>query len=107
LWSVAIGRAACRSSPACAAVLATPSSAGRVPPGRPLALWVGSAAEAVATELDAGWVTVHFVMALLLIAGILGLLATRSLQRGTPVVPQQAIDEAKLTTQALKSNGST
>jgi hypothetical protein len=33
-------------APEPAAVLATPSSAGRVPPGRPLALWVGSAAEA-------------------------------------------------------------
>jgi hypothetical protein len=32
-------------APEPAAVLATPSSAGRVPPGRPLALWVGSAAE--------------------------------------------------------------
>jgi Putative Actinobacterial Holin-X, holin superfamily III len=43
---------------------------------------------------------------LLLLTGILGLLAIRSIKRGTPPVPQQAIDEAKLTTQALKSNGS-
>jgi hypothetical protein len=54
------------------------------------------------------WLALLIVtVGLLLIAGILGLLATRSLQRGTPVVPQQAIDEAKLTTQALKTNGST
>jgi glycosyltransferase involved in cell wall biosynthesis len=33
-------------APEPAAVMATLSSAGRVPPGRPLALWVGSAAEA-------------------------------------------------------------
>jgi hypothetical protein len=43
---------------------------------------------------------------LLLVAAILGLLAIRSLKRGTPPVPKQAIDEAKLTTQALKSDGS-
>jgi hypothetical protein len=43
---------------------------------------------------------------LLLFAVILGLFAVRSLKKGTPPVPKQAIDEAKLTTQALKSNGS-
>jgi hypothetical protein len=43
---------------------------------------------------------------LLFIAAILGVFAVRSLKRGTPPVPKQAIDEAKLTTQALKSNGS-
>jgi hypothetical protein len=45
-------------------------------------------------------------LGLLLTAAILGLLAVRSLKRGTPPVPKQAIDEAKLTTQALKSDGS-
>jgi hypothetical protein len=43
---------------------------------------------------------------LLFIAAILGLLAVRSLKRGSPPVPKQAIDEAKLTTQALRSDGS-
>jgi hypothetical protein len=43
---------------------------------------------------------------LLLTAGLLGLFAVRSLKRGSPPVPEQAIDEAKLTTQALKSDGS-
>jgi Glycosyl transferases group 1 len=37
-------------APEPAAVMATLSSAGRVPPGRPLALWVGSAAEAGSAE---------------------------------------------------------
>jgi uncharacterized membrane protein YqjE len=51
------------------------------------------------------WLALLIVtIALLLAAAILGLLAVRSLQRGKPV-PQQAIDEAKLTTQALKSDG--
>jgi Putative Actinobacterial Holin-X, holin superfamily III len=45
-------------------------------------------------------------LALLIVSGILGFLGMRSLKRGTPPVPEQAIDEAKLTTQALKSNGS-
>lgn len=53
------------------------------------------------------WLSLLIVtLGLLLTAGVLGALAVRSLKRGTPPVPQQAIDEAKLTTQALKSNGS-
>jgi hypothetical protein len=42
---------------------------------------------------------------LFLVAGILGLIGVKKVQRGAPPTPQQAIDEAKLTTQALKSNG--
>ena len=42
---------------------------------------------------------------LFLVTGILALLGGKRVQRGTPPVPQQAIDEAKLTTQALKANG--
>lgn len=52
------------------------------------------------------WLALLIVgVGLLLIAGVLGLLANRSLQRGTPPVPKQAIDEAKRTTQVLKSDG--
>jgi hypothetical protein len=50
--------------------------------------------------------------ALLVVAGILllkvavfGLLALNRIKKGTPPVPEQAIREAKLTTEALKSNG--
>jgi hypothetical protein len=50
--------------------------------------------------------------ALLVVAGILllqaalfGFLALNRIQKGTPPVPEQAIQEAKLTTEALKSNG--
>ena len=42
---------------------------------------------------------------LFLVTGILALFGMKRVQRGTPPVPQQAIDEAKLTTQALKANG--
>jgi hypothetical protein len=53
------------------------------------------------------WLALLIVTLVLLVTtGILGLLAIRSIKRGTPPVPEQAIDEAKLTTQALKSNGS-
>jgi len=41
----------------------------------------------------------------LLKAGLLGVLAHIRIKRGTPPVPEQAIREAKLTTEALKSNG--
>ena len=39
------------------------------------------------------------------LAGVLGVLAIGRIRRGTPPVPQQAIREAKLTTNALKSDG--
>jgi uncharacterized membrane protein YqjE len=39
---------------------------------------------------------------LLLVAGALGWLALRSIKKGTPPVPEQAIQEAKLTSSALK-----
>ena len=39
---------------------------------------------------------------LLLVAGALGMLARRSIKKGTPPVPEQAIQEAKLTSSALK-----
>jgi hypothetical protein len=50
--------------------------------------------------------------ALLVVAGILllqaslfGLFALNRIKKGTPPLPEQAIQEAKLTTEALKSNG--
>jgi hypothetical protein len=43
--------------------------------------------------------------ALLLLVAALGALALGAVKRGTPPVPKQAIHEAKLTTDALKSDG--
>jgi Putative Actinobacterial Holin-X, holin superfamily III len=43
---------------------------------------------------------------LLLVIVVLGLLAARSFQQGSPPVPEQAIEEAKITQEALKSDGS-
>jgi hypothetical protein len=53
------------------------------------------------------WLSLLIVtLFLLATAALLGFLGARSVSRGAPPLPQQAIDEAKLTTQALKSNGS-
>ena len=43
---------------------------------------------------------------LLVVAGVLALLGLGRIRRGTPPVPEQAIEEARLTTTALKSDGS-
>ncbi|HET9324533.1 MAG TPA: phage holin family protein, partial [Gaiellaceae bacterium] len=53
------------------------------------------------------WLSLLIVtLFLFLVTGLLVLFGVRSVNRGKPPVPQQAIDEAKLTTQALKANGS-
>lgn len=40
-----------------------------------------------------------------LLAGMLGFFGLMKIKKGTPPVPEQAIREAKLTTEALKTNG--
>ncbi|HEV2901809.1 MAG TPA: phage holin family protein [Gaiellaceae bacterium] len=53
------------------------------------------------------WLSLLIVtLVLLATAGLLAFFGIRSVDRGTPPVPKQAIDEAKLTKEALKSNGS-
>lgn len=42
---------------------------------------------------------------LLLVTCVLGLFAVNRIKKGTPPVPEQAIEEAKLTSEALKSDG--
>jgi uncharacterized membrane protein YqjE len=60
---------------------------------------------ALAIVLDT-WVALLLVTAgLLALAGLFGLLARSQFKRGTPPVPEQAIREAKLTSEALKANG--
>jgi Putative Actinobacterial Holin-X, holin superfamily III len=62
-------------------------------------------AAALATAV-ATWLALLIVtLFLLLVAGVLGLLAVNRIKRGTPPLPKQAIEEAKLTTEALKSDG--
>jgi Putative Actinobacterial Holin-X, holin superfamily III len=52
------------------------------------------------------WLSLLIVtLFLFAVAGVLAWLGIRKVQAGAPPVPRQAIDEAKLTSQALKSNG--
>ena|SRR5215210_408541 len=52
------------------------------------------------------WLALLIVGAALgVVAGVLALLGRRSVKKGTPPVPEQAIEEAKLTTEAMKANG--
>jgi hypothetical protein len=63
----------------------------------------------VAAALDTvmpHWLSLLVVaLALFLTAGILGALAIGRIKKGTPPVPERAIQEAKLFTGALKGNG--
>jgi hypothetical protein len=62
-------------------------------------------AAALATFLDTWLALLIVTVGLLVLAGVLGLLAKNRIERGTPPVPEQAIEEARLTTAALKSDG--
>jgi hypothetical protein len=59
----------------------------------------------LAIVLDTWLALLLVTVGLLLLAVVLGLLARSRLRRGTPPLPEQAIREAKLTTEALKANG--
>jgi Putative Actinobacterial Holin-X, holin superfamily III len=62
-----------------------------------------TAAAALATFLST-WLALLIVTAFLgLLAGVLGLIGLGRIKKGSPPVPQQAIHEAKLTTEAIKS----
>jgi hypothetical protein len=52
------------------------------------------------------WVALLIVTGgIILVTGVLGALAVWALKKGTPPVPEQALHEAKLTTEALKHDG--
>jgi hypothetical protein len=62
-------------------------------------------AAALATFLST-WLALLIVsLGLFALTAILGVLALAKIKKGTPPVPEQAIREAKLTTNALKNNG--
>jgi uncharacterized membrane protein YqjE len=70
-----------------------------------LGFGLATAAAAIATATST-WLALLIVTAgVMLLAGMLGGLALRAIKKGTPPVPEQAIREAQLTTQALKANG--
>jgi uncharacterized membrane protein YqjE len=62
-------------------------------------------AAAFATGLST-WLALLITTGILLaLVAVLGVLALAKIKKGTPPVPEQAIREAKLTTEALKSDG--
>jgi hypothetical protein len=68
-----------------------------------IAFLLATVAAAIATALST-WLALLIVGgALLLVAGLLVVLGIGSISKGTPPVPEQAIEEAKLTTEALKN----
>jgi hypothetical protein len=62
-------------------------------------------AVALALVVDLWLAMVLVTLGLFVFAGTLGLLARTLIRRGTPPLPEQAIREAKLTSEALKANG--
>jgi Flp pilus assembly protein TadB len=70
-----------------------------------LAFGLATAVAALAIVLDL-WLSLLIVFAgLLLLAAVLGLLAVRTLRKGTPLAPEQALEEARLTRTVLKARG--
>jgi Putative Actinobacterial Holin-X, holin superfamily III len=66
---------------------------------------LAAAAAGLATVL-AWWLALLIVFAVLLLVGaVVGFVALGRIKRGSPPVPEQAIEEAKRTTTVLKSNG--
>jgi hypothetical protein len=63
-------------------------------------------AAALATFLSTWLALLITTGGLFVLAGLLGVLALGRIKKGTPPVPEQAIAEAKRTSEALKSNGS-
>lgn len=66
---------------------------------------LASVAAGIATATPV-WVALLIVtLGLVLVVGLLGWLAQRAIKKATPPVPEQALQEAKLTTEALKHDG--
>ena len=71
-----------------------------------LGFLLAGVAAAIALELP--WWAALLITAggLFLLAGLLGMFGLRSIKKATPPMPEQAIEEARLTTAAIQSNGS-
>jgi uncharacterized membrane protein YqjE len=68
-----------------------------------LGFGIGAAAAGIATATST-WIALLIVTgSLVLLALLLGGLALKAIRKGTPPVPEQALREAKLTTEALKN----
>lgn len=64
-------------------------------------------AAALATFLPTWLALLSVTLFLLLVTSLLAAIGVNRVRRGTPPVPEQAIAEAKRTTEALKGNGGT
>jgi len=70
-----------------------------------LGFGLATAAAALATTMST-WLALLIVTAvLLLVTGTLGLIAMQLIKKGAPPVPEQAIEEAKRTSDAVRGNG--
>jgi hypothetical protein len=68
-----------------------------------LAFALAAIAAGLATAVPT-WLALLIVMAgLILLAGVLAVIGRSTVQRATPPVPQQALEEARLTSEALKN----
>jgi len=67
---------------------------------------LAAAAAGLATAMST-WLALLIVFgALVLLGVVLALVGMRLIKKGSPPVPEQAVAEARLTTEALRSNGS-
>jgi len=64
---------------------------------------LATAATALTTTLSTWLALLVVTGGLVLLAGVLGALGLGRVRKGTPPIPVQAIEEAKLTTEALKN----
>lgn len=70
-----------------------------------LGFGLAGAAAALAIPLSTWLALLVVAGGLLLVVGVLGALALGSFKKGAPPVPKQAIEEARLTGEAIKANG--
>jgi uncharacterized membrane protein YqjE len=70
-----------------------------------LGFGLAAAAAGIATALPVWAALLIVTVGIVLLATILVLIGRNSVEKGTPPLPEQAIAEAKLTTEALKGNG--
>lgn len=70
-----------------------------------LGFLLATLAAALATFMPTWLALLIVALFLLLLAGVMGVLGLGRIKQGSPPVPEQAIEEAKLTTAALKSHG--
>lgn len=66
---------------------------------------LASAAAGIATATPVWLALLIVTLGLVVVVGLLGWLAQRAIKKATPPVPEQALQEAKLTTEALKHDG--